>query len=200
MQPPLQVVVYYDFASTLCYVAHRVMEGLAGDLELLEIDLVWRPIDLTRITGWARGTAFPAALRARVEQTAAALGVHVRMPPRWIDSRPVSAVALGLRRRADEAAWRARVWRAIFEERCDLSDPADLPRLAAEAGIDPGDWQEPAALGRVTSETERARAMHVTGVPTFMLGRWPFGGIQEPETMRAMFARWARRQRRDPGH
>jgi len=197
---PLQILVYYDFASTLSYVAHRVMERLNDDLELLEIDLVWRPIDLTRITGWRRGQAVGGAQRESVLQLAAALGVPVRMPAHWIDSRQASAVALTLSGAAAEAAWRERVWRAVFEEGCDLADPDDVPRLAAEIGIDAGDCTSPTALVPVDAETRVAGAAQVNGVPTFMLGRWPMGGIQEVDTMRAMFARWARRERGEVGH
>ena len=39
----------------------------------------------------------------------------------------------------------------------------------------------------------------MTGVPTFMLDEWPFGGIQEDRTMRALFARYARKKRRETG-
>ena len=52
---PLRVPVYYDFASTLCYVAWRVMARMADDLTEIGIELVWRPIDLARLTGWERG-------------------------------------------------------------------------------------------------------------------------------------------------
>ena len=51
----LVIPVYFDFASTLCYVAHRVMGRLAGELGRIAVGLDWRPIDLARITGWKRG-------------------------------------------------------------------------------------------------------------------------------------------------
>ena len=34
-----------------------------------------------------------------------------------------------------------------------------------------------------------------TGVPTFMLESWPFGGIQNEETMRSILTRFAVKQR-----
>lgn len=197
---PLRIRVYYDFASVLSYVAHRVMQQLGDDFDLLGIDLVWRPIDLTRITGWRRGFAIPEPRRTQVLATAAALGFPARMPARWIDSRPASAVTLGLREPAEAAAWRARVWRAVFEEGCDLADAGDVPRLAAEIGVDAGDCTSAAALERVETETRAAYDAHVNAVPTFMLGQWPLSGIQEIDTMRAIFARWARRERGETGH
>ena len=39
--------VYYDFASTLCYVAHRVMCRIEEEIGELGVELEWRPIDLT---------------------------------------------------------------------------------------------------------------------------------------------------------
>ncbi|MCK6557146.1 DsbA family protein [Candidatus Binatia bacterium] len=194
------VRVYYDYASVLSYVAHRVMGQLADDLDLLEIDLVWRPIDLTRITGWRRGFAIPEPRRTQVLETAATLGFPARMPERWIDSRPASAVALALNSSAEETAWRTRIWRAVFEEGCDLADPGDVPRLAADIGIAAGDCTSPEALARVEAETRAAYDAHVNAVPTFMLGNWPFSGIQEADTMRAIFARWTRRLRDEQEH
>jgi len=91
---PAVIPVYFDFASTLCYAAHRVMSRLAGDLTAAGIALDWRPIDLARITGWKRGVDAVGGRRAHVLQVARELAGSVRMPPRWIDSRPASAVAL----------------------------------------------------------------------------------------------------------
>ena len=44
--------------------------------------------------------------------------------------------------------------------------------------------------------TREAASQMVTGVPTFMLGEFPFGGIQEEDTMRSILGRFADRQRR----
>ena len=38
MLEPLRVRVYYDFASSLGYVAHRVMERMADDLVRCRVD------------------------------------------------------------------------------------------------------------------------------------------------------------------
>lgn len=37
----------------------------------------------------------------------------------------------------------------------------------------------------------------VTGVPNFMPGQWPFGGIQTDETMLSLFERFIAKQRRE---
>ena len=53
------------------------------------------------------------------------------------------------------------------------------------------------AAGRseLSQRTERARGEEVTGVPNFMLGPWPFGGIQTDETMLHLLGRFAAKQR-----
>ena len=111
----LRVPVVYDFASTLCYVAHRVMERMAGDLDDLGIELAWTPIDLARITGWERGAVVEGPRRANALRVARDLGVTLHMPTHWIDSRAVNAVALGLTDGTREVSWRERVFCAIYE-------------------------------------------------------------------------------------
>jgi len=103
--PMLRARVYYDFASTLCYVAHRVF----GELE----------------------------------PRLAELGVAVRPLPVWPDSRDALAAAR-----------------------------ASLERIAPEAS-----------------------EQGVTGLPTVMLGAFPFPGMQSRETTLLVFERWARKNR-----
>ena len=50
-----KVRVYFDFASTLCYVAHRVFETMADELDALGVALDWQPLDLADLLGWPRG-------------------------------------------------------------------------------------------------------------------------------------------------
>jgi len=193
----LSARVYYDFASSLCYVAHRVMERLAGDLEKLAIDLVWTPLDLTRITGWPRGAPVEGYRRENGLRVARDLGVRVRMPTRWIDSRAANAVALALAGTPHEPAWRERVFSAIHEEGRSLEDePGALEPLARDLGLDIDALTGHSGFEALEAESERARAEQVTGVPTFMLGRWPVGGIQEESVMASLLGRWAAKRRR----
>jgi predicted DsbA family dithiol-disulfide isomerase len=186
----LIVPVYYDFASTIAYVAHRVMGGLAAPLAAREIGLEWRPLDLAALAGWTRGAPMPAAARDNAARVARELGVAASVPPRWLDSRAAHAVALALGDTPRGATWRERVWTAAFEERRPL-DAEVVAVLARELDLD----LPPLAGGAVAAATEAARALGINGVPTFLLDRWPMGGIQEPATMLRMLERFARRQR-----
>jgi predicted DsbA family dithiol-disulfide isomerase len=191
----LTIPVYYDFASTICYVAHRVMVRMAGDLAALAIALDWRPLDLVQVTGWSRGVEVEGPRRANALRVARDLAVDVRMPAYWLDSRAAHAVALALHGTDKEPAWRERVWSAVFEEGRDLGGSDALAPLAVDLGLDAAALAGSGTDDLLDRETAGAREAGVTGVPTFMLGTWPLGGIQEERTMRSLLERYARRAR-----
>jgi predicted DsbA family dithiol-disulfide isomerase len=194
MRECLRVPVYYDFASTICYVAHRVLGRLDERIAELGIELEWRPLDLSRIVRRPRGLPLPEAARENAERVARELGVPVRMPPRWLDSRAAAAAALAIDDSARRATWRERVFTAAFEERLDIGAEGAvsgwlealgfaLPLAAIERG-----------LAELDAETERARDAQVSGVPTLMLGEWPIGGIQDERTTLHLLSRYARKR------
>jgi len=192
---PLRVGVYYDFASSLCCVAHRVMQRLADDLDALALELVWTPLDLSRLARWPRGAPIEGYRRENALRVARELDVAVRMPGQWPDSRAANRVALALAGTVHEPAWRERVFSALHEEGRSLDDPGTLEALARDLQLDLSALLRAADPDALDAATERARAAEVTGVPTFMLAHWPIGGIQEPDVMRSLLGRWAARQR-----
>jgi predicted DsbA family dithiol-disulfide isomerase len=175
------VRVYYDFASTLCYVAHRVLDRVEDDVAALGVTLEWRPIDLTMAAPWDRGDSFRPDVRAAVRNTGLTLGIDVEMPDPWLDSRPASHVALHIESAQDEARWRHAVFDTFFEKRTFELTP-DLLRLARDLGIGviPNAVQ---GFGRVEESTREAIAFGLTGVPTFLLDNWMFGGVYDDELM-----------------
>ena len=175
------VRVYYDFASTLCYVAHRVLSRVEDDIAALGVTLEWRPIDLTMAAPWDRGDSFRPDVRAAVRNTGLTLGIDVEMPDPWLDSRPASHVALHIASAQDEARWRHAVFDTFFEKRSFELTP-DLLRLARNLGIGviPNEAQ---GFGRVEESTREALAFGLTGVPTFLLDNWMFGGVYDDELM-----------------
>ena len=80
MRPQLTIPVYYDFASTLCYVAHKVLCEAEQQIADLGVALEWRPIDLTMTVPWERGDSFNPEVRSSVRETGLALGLDVEMP------------------------------------------------------------------------------------------------------------------------
>lgn len=193
---PLRIRVYYDFASSIGYVAHRVMERMAIDLEELRIVLDWTPLDLSLVTGWPRGAIVDDARRENVLRVARELSVDIRMPVRFVDSRAANALALAFAGSRREPAWRERVFSAIHEEGRCIEDPEVLASLARDLGFEIDASGDDARLAELERVSLGARAEQVTGVPTFMLGGWPVGGIQEESVMRSLLGRWAEKVRR----
>lgn len=188
--------LYYDFASTICYVAHRVLGRLAARIDDLGVDLEWRPIDLTRVTGWRRGARVSGPGREKAMRVASDLEVPVQMPPLWIDSRVANTIALaGGLEAVKSVVWRERVWTAIYEEGRDIGGEGEIERLCREIGIEPPvvDVQE------LADATDEARRAGVQGVPTFLIDSWPMAGIQEDQAMTAFFERYVRKRRRERG-
>lgn len=197
----LEIPLYYDFASSLCYVTHRVMQRLAPHLAELDCALVWRPIDLARLLGWPRRFVVPEERLQHLKGVARELDVPLRVPPRWLDSRRVNAAAIliaeGDRVRGSyrEPTWRERIFTLVYEQSRTCDDPGQLAALAAELGFELSDTEWDAAVDRLESATREAHGLGVTGVPTFLLGGWPFAGIQSEDTMRSILGRYVARSR-----
>jgi predicted DsbA family dithiol-disulfide isomerase len=193
---PLRVRVHYDFASSLCYVAHRVMQRMSGALDELGVELAWSPLDLSQLCGpYAPGVEIPEARRANAQRVGEELGVALRVPRVWPDASALNAVALCAERAGRGASWRERAFSALFEEQRPAPDDANALALAREIELHLDACELSRARGELELKTELAREEQVTGVPTFMLGAWPFGGIQTEDTMSRVLERYARKQR-----
>ena len=127
----VKIRLYYDFASTLCYIAHKVLSGVETEIADLGVELEWRPIDLTMAAPWNRGDSFAEQVRTAVHNTGITLGVDVEMPDPWLDSRPASDVALSAPSASTEARWRYEVFDSIFERKTPELTP-ELVELAKE--------------------------------------------------------------------
>jgi 2-hydroxychromene-2-carboxylate isomerase len=197
-KPTLRARMYYDFASTLCYVAHRVFGELQPELDALGIAIDWCPLDLSELLGWHRGVEVDDARFANARRVAEELGVAVRPLAVWPDSRDALAAALTLGRGPREAAFRERVWSAVFEERRELDAPGAVEGFARDLGI----ALDPRAIERAREQLEsgarHAAGEGVTGLPTLMLDAFPFPGMQSRHTTRLVLERWARKRRAHP--
>jgi predicted DsbA family dithiol-disulfide isomerase len=190
----LRVRAYYDFASTLCYVAHRVLGDMRPELESLGVELVWAPLDLADLLGWRRRVPVAPERLANAERVAAEHGVRVQPLHVWPDSRDANAAALVLAHDGREAAFRERVFSAVFEERRDLDAPGAVGAFARDLGVSLDAARLERARDELAFRTQVAAEEDVTGVPTLMLDGFPFGGIQSRETTRLVLERWAGRK------
>lgn len=192
MSEALAVPLYYDFASSLCYVAHRVLPRCEARIAELGIALVWTPLDLGRLVGgYSRGAEVHAVRRENAARVAHELGVPLSVPRVWPDSRALAAAALLAEPLGRGASWRERAFSAVFEEGRLEVDAEAAAALAHELALDLAPAAIAGALPALDTLTERAREQQVSGVPTFLLGRWPFGGIQSDDTMLRVLERFA---------
>lgn len=81
-----------------------------------------------------------------------------------------------------------RLFKAQFTDGENLADTTRLVALASEVGLDASRVQEFLAsdegMAEVKAEIDEARALGITGVPTFVFeGKWGVSGAQEAETL-----------------
>ncbi len=198
---PLEVFVYYDFASSLSYVAHRVLARIDEPLAAERVDLRWKAIDLTGVGNFQRGRLLDPARRQSLLRVAAALDVKLAPPERWPDSRLAGEVAVLLDERIDrghdpklERKWREAAFAACYEQRSEIADL--LEDFGRRVPFPLGAADDLAAGRRLAEVTRSAVAAGVEGVPTLMLDVFPLCGIHDEETMLGMIRRYARRRRR----
>ncbi len=191
----LRARVYYDFASTLCYVAHRFYGDLEPELDSLGIALDWHPLDLAELLGWPRSVEVDEIRLMNAERVAAEFSVEVRPLPVWPDSREALAAALVIGGGPRGAAFRERVFAAAFEERRELDAPGAVESFARDLGIAFDPHEIARARAALEVGVRRAADEGVTGLPTVMLDTFPFPGVQSRETTLLVFERWARRTR-----
>lgn len=209
----LEVFVYYDFASSLSYVAQRVLARIETQLAVERIGLRWKAIDLTGIGRFRRGRLLDPARRRSLVEIAAALEVELEPPARWPDSRLAGEVAVTLDLAIDrgldpavEREWRRSVFTALHEQG-EQHDPDGLARTVEHLF---GEFErrghfgrrgvasvDDLALGRrLAAATRSAAAVGVEGAPTLMFDAFPLCGIHDEATMLGMIQRYARRRRR----
>ena len=209
----LEVFVYYDFASSLSYVAHRVLARIGRELAEERIELRWKAIDLTGIGRFQRGRLLDPVRRRSLIEVATALDVELDPPARWPDSRLAGEVALTLDLAIDrgldpavEQEWRRGVFSAFYEQG-DRDDPDQLAGAVEQLfgeferrghfgkrGV--ASLDDLAAGRRLATATGSAVAAGVEGAPTLMFDAFPLCGIHDETTMLGMIQRYARRRRR----
>ena len=118
--PNVVIPIYYDYASSLCYVAKKVMEQLEGQLE---IELVWKGVQVSRRhPGWKNGEMIGDEAKGKIFRVARETGVTLRVPERWLDSAYALEGAEFARERGKFAAYHNAVFAAVFEEGKDIGD------------------------------------------------------------------------------
>jgi predicted DsbA family dithiol-disulfide isomerase len=191
------VPIYYDYASSLCYVAKKVMDQLHGQLE---IDLRWKGVQITRRhEGWKNGEMIGEEVKGKIFRVARDTGVTLRVPDHWLDSAYALEGAEFAKAHDKFNAYHDAIFSAVFENGQDIGNLPTLLRIVERVGLSPRDLEvalrDGIFTGRVKETEEEAHTFQVVGYPTFMLGAFPLIGIQPAETMRLLIQRYIEQAR-----
>jgi predicted DsbA family dithiol-disulfide isomerase len=196
------IPVYFDYASTLCYIAWRIVRELESELGF---DALWKgvPISLRDFKASAGRGLGPREYQ-KVMMVAAETGIAVTPPAKWTNSDAALQGAELAREAGAFPAYHAAVFRAVFEEGVDIADRAVLGEIAERAGIDRApflaDLESERMAPRIAANKREADSLSALGYPTFMLGEFPLTGIQPIGTMRLLFSRYLRQRAENPGN
>ena len=196
------IPVYYDYASSLSYIAKRVMEQLDGQLA---IELLWKGVNIARRhQGWKNGEMIGDEAKGKIVRISRETGVPLRIPAKWLDSARALEVAEFAKDRDLFAVYHEAVFVAAFEAEQDIGDLSVLLGVAEQVGLPVDELEQSLQSGELTqrvraTEQEAAR-FGVVGYPTFLLGEFPLIGIQPAETMRLLVQRYVDKAREQVGH
>jgi predicted DsbA family dithiol-disulfide isomerase len=185
------IPIYFDYASTLCYVAWRIV----GELEReMGFTALWKGVPIVLRNHRSRpGQPLGEFERGKIRSVALQTGIPVEPPPRWLDSK-AALQGSELAREADAfAAYHDAVFRAAFDELC---------AIAARVGMDVERFRDALERGemaaRIAENKAEADRFSALGYPAFILGDFPLIGIQPKETMRMLLGRFLERRAAEP--
>jgi predicted DsbA family dithiol-disulfide isomerase len=196
------IPVYFDYASTLCYIAWRIVRELESELGF---EALWKgvPISLRDFKAKAGGQLGPREYQ-KVIMVATETGIRVTPPKVWIDSDAALMGAELAREAKVFPAYHDAVFHGAFDEALDISNREVLGDIAHRAGMDRdrflADLLSERMASRIADNKREADEQAALGYPTFILGEFPLIGIQPKETMRMIFARYIKQREENPGN
>jgi predicted DsbA family dithiol-disulfide isomerase len=196
------IPIYFDYASTLCYIAWRVVSELESELGFQSL---WKgvPISIRDFKARAGNQLGPREYQ-KVIMVAAETGIRVAPPKTWINSDAALMGAELAREASVFSAYHAAVFRGAFDEGLDIASRDVLADIAHRAGMDRArflaDLESERMASRISDNKREADGQSALGYPTFILGEFPLIGIQPKETMRLIFARYMRQREENPGN
>ena len=198
----VKIPIYYDYASSLSYIAKRVMEQLDGQLE---IELLWKGVQIARRhKGWKNGEVIGDDAKGKIVRISRETGVPLRMPAKWLDSSSALEAAEFAKDHNLFTEYHEAVFVAAFEEDKNIGELPILLGVAEQVGLPVPELERALQSGELTRRVQvteqEAATFGVVGYPTFMLGEFPLIGIQPAETMRLLIQRYVDKAREQVGH
>ena len=199
----MKVEIFSDIACPFCYIGTRQFAEALEAFPEDEVEVVWRSFQLdpeaprraegdlldhlTRKFGISRDEA--RAMNDRVISMGHGAGVEFDFEnARAVNTFDAHRMLKLAAEQGLDGALADLFFEAYFTGSTDLSDRADLARLASEAGVDPGRAAEVADgeefATEVRAEQELAGMLGITAVPTFVFDRsTALSGAQPVELM-----------------
>ena len=187
--------LYTDFVCPFCFIAEQsTVPRLLAEFDLT---LDWRGFELHPSTpkgGLPLQRLFPGRdlgqMHEGTKRFAARFGVTNFQPPQRLqNSRRALAVAEWARATGRLEPFRAAAFDAHWRRGKDLEADADLRDIATAAGLNPDEAlaaaDDPAWLSGVDAKQADARALGVSGIPTFFFGEQEIVGCQPYEVLAA---------------
>lgn len=177
-----KVDFFFDLSSPYSYLAATQMHTLG---ERSGASVTWKPMVLGAVFK-AAGNEMPARVPAKGRWMGLDLqrwAEHYGVPFRFSSHFPVNAIkAMRLvlvdHARGSEVALAA--FRALWAEDRDITQEAELRRIAEMGGLDPATAltaiEEPAIKDRLRANTDEAITRGAFGAPTFLVGDELFWG------------------------
>jgi predicted DsbA family dithiol-disulfide isomerase len=132
----ISIPIYFDYASTLCYIAWRIVGELRHELEF---EPLWKGVPICWRSRASRpGNSLGSIERAKISSVIAETGVQVIPPQSWVDTEAALMGSELARQAGVFDQFHDRIFRALFEDGADISDPDRLTEIAAAAGMDRG--------------------------------------------------------------
>jgi predicted DsbA family dithiol-disulfide isomerase len=196
----LRIPIYFDYASTLCYIAWRIVTPLEDELGF---EALWKGVPIAARDFRAKpGRVLGERERQKVLFVAAETGIRVAPPSSWIDSTFALQGSEVARDAGVFTAYHDGIFRAAFDDGADIADRMVLDAIAARAGIDRSKFRAMLDSGAMSSRLDdhkrEADEFSALGYPTFILGDFPMIGIQPIESMRLLLSRFIRQRAEEP--
>ena len=127
---------------------------------------------------------------SQFEQAADAEGLPHAPRTHWYNSTPAHEAALWADEHADGDAFRRAVYRAYFVDTlnigstdvlCGLADASGIASQDLRAALDEGRYRD-----RVLEQFDYARSVGITGVPSYVAGRYVMVGAQPYEVFQRL--------------
>lgn len=192
----MKIIVYSDYICPFCFIGEAIVERLKEEYRL-ETD--WRGFEihpevppegvpLERIR-----SPYFQTVKANVMRMAQENDLDIRFPPLLSNSRLALEGAEYAKDAGKFQPYHEALFRAYFQESCDIGDMRVLTDLATKVGLDPADFEDCLATGRMGERLAQYRAETqenlITGVPTFLIGDGRIVGAQEYNVFTSLIER-----------